>query len=63
LFDLEVDPGEDHDLLRSRPEAAAEFVPLREEWEKRRANQPVYDAGEPAEGEIAEHLRMLGYLD
>jgi arylsulfatase A-like enzyme len=63
LFDVETDPNEDRDLLRSRPEAAAEFVPLREEWEKRRANQPVYDAGEPAEGEIAEHLRMLGYLD
>ena len=63
LYDLTADPGEDHDLLPRRPDSAEEFEPMVEEWRKRRAEQPTYDAGELAQGDIADHLQMLGYID
>jgi arylsulfatase A-like enzyme len=63
VFDLDADPGEDRDLLRSRPELAAEFEPDRQAWERRRSERPTYEAGATAEGEIAEHLRELGYIE
>jgi arylsulfatase A-like enzyme len=63
LYDLETDPGEDRDLLLDLPEAAAELRSRKTEWEARRAVQPRYRAGDTAEGEIAEHLRTLGYID
>jgi len=63
LFDLAADPGEDRDLLPARPELAGEFEPFRLEWERRRAERPSYSAGEVAEGEIADHLRELGYIE
>jgi arylsulfatase A-like enzyme len=63
VFDLDADPGEDRDLLPSRPELAAEFEPDRQAWERRRSERPTYEAGATAEGEIAEHLRELGYIE
>ncbi|MGQ0668930.1 MAG: sulfatase-like hydrolase/transferase [Actinomycetota bacterium] len=63
LYDLEADPAEEHDLIDSRPDAAREFLPLREAWERRRAARPEYEIGDVAEGEIADHLRTLGYID
>ena len=63
LFDLDADPGEERNLATSKPEALASFAAERDEWLARRAAQPSYEAGELAEGDIAEHLRMLGYID
>jgi arylsulfatase A-like enzyme len=63
LYNVDADPGEDHDLMKDRPEAAAQFRPHVEAWQKRRAERPVYDAGDLAEGEIADHLRTLGYIE
>jgi arylsulfatase A-like enzyme len=64
LYDVSVDPGEDHDVLPGRTDAAARyFHPHREAWERRRAERPEYAAGEVAEGEIADHLRTLGYIE
>ncbi len=63
LYDLAADPEESENLLEVRPEAAAEFAPFREAWEKRRAERPMYEAGDLAEGEIADHLRTLGYIE
>ncbi len=63
LHDLASDPGEEHDLLASRPEAASEFTTALQDWRNRRANQPRYGAGDVAEDEIADHLRDLGYID
>jgi arylsulfatase A-like enzyme len=63
LFDLSQDPGEQNDLAGSRPDVLAGFRPLRDSWDRRRGERPTYDAGEIAEGEIAEHLRELGYID
>ena len=62
-YDLERDPEERHDLLPERPEIAQEFAAAKDEWRRRRSAQPRYAAGDTAEGEIAEHLRMLGYID
>ena len=66
VFDLASDPGEEHDLLPAKPELAERFAAAREEWTKRRARLPVEEQGDPgevAEGEIADHLRSLGYID
>jgi arylsulfatase A-like enzyme len=68
LFDLSTDPGEEHDLLADSPGLAEPFRPAREGWLARiggasgGAPEPVA-MGEPAEGEIAAHLRRLGYID
>jgi arylsulfatase A-like enzyme len=64
LFDLGQDPDEEHDVAPLRPDSVRRFRPLREAWELRRRVQPSYDGtGEKAEGEIAEHLRELGYIE
>jgi arylsulfatase A-like enzyme len=63
LYDLHSDPGEDRNLLAERAEAVADFRSLREAWQARRSRQPRYRAGDRAEGEIAEHLRTLGYIE
>jgi len=63
VFDLQADPGEERDLLPSRPDLALVFASDREAWERRRAGLPAYEAGATAEGEIAEHLRELGYIE
>lgn len=63
VFDLEADPQEDRDLLPSRPELARHFEADREAWYERRSHRPAYEPGETAEGEIAEHLRELGYIE
>jgi arylsulfatase A-like enzyme len=63
LFDLSRDPGEEHDLGPSRPEELPRFRAMREAWDRRRGERPTYGPGDVAEGEIAEHLRELGYID
>jgi arylsulfatase A-like enzyme len=63
LYDLETDPGEDRDLATSRPGLLAEFDDDRHRWLQRTAGLPRYEAGELAEGEIADHLRELGYIE
>ncbi len=63
VFDLQADPGEERDLLPSRPDLALVFASDREAWERRRAGLPAYEAGAVAEGDIAEHLRELGYIE
>ena len=63
LFALDEDPGEERNLLPSTPGLAAAFAPHVEAWRDRRAKRPDYAAGETAEGEIAEHLSMLGYIE
>ncbi len=63
LFDLSADPGEEHDLAATNPDAVARFRPLRDAWAARRSSRPQYEAGEVAEGDIAEHLRELGYIE
>jgi arylsulfatase A-like enzyme len=62
-YDLDADPGETHNLLPEQPEAGAEFLPFVAAWQERRARQPRYSSGEIADGEIAEHLRGLGYIE
>jgi len=63
LFDLADDPGEDRDLAMSRPDLVEGFGSEREAWERRREGLATFDAGEVAEGEIADHLRELGYIE
>jgi len=63
LYDVDADPQETRDLAASRPELLAEFRPYRDAWEARRTTRPDYETGEIAEGEIAEHLRTLGYIE
>ena len=63
VFDLSTDPGEEHDVLRWRPEASAEFAPYRRAWERRRAAPATPEPGPKADAEIEAHLRSLGYLE
>jgi hypothetical protein len=63
LFDLDEDPGEERNLLLSTPGLAGGFASHVQAWRDRRATRPDYAAGETAEGEIAEHLSMLGYIE
>jgi arylsulfatase A-like enzyme len=63
LFDLDDDPGEERNLAGIRPADVARFQPRRDEWVRRRAARPEYEAGQVAEGEIAEHLKELGYIE
>jgi len=64
LYDLEADPGEDHNILAWEAGAAAEFRPLRDTWRERLSSLQAPDGeGELADAEIAEHLRSLGYID
>jgi arylsulfatase A-like enzyme len=66
LYDVVDDPNEDRDLLAARPELAARFAGDRAAWERRRADRPGRPgdgAADVAEGEIAEHLRELGYIE
>ena len=63
LYDVDADPQETRDLAASRPELLAEFRSYRDAWEARRTTRPDYETGEIAEGEIAEHLRTLGYIE
>jgi hypothetical protein len=63
-FDLGSDPGEMNDLLPRRPELAGRFASLRAAWVDRRAQRPSQpDPGPVAAGEIADHLRELGYIE
>lgn len=63
LYDLDADPGEEHNVLSWRPEAAEPFREHRQAWEQRRENRPEQDEGDTAGGEIADHLRALGYIE
>ncbi|HEY1331314.1 MAG TPA: sulfatase-like hydrolase/transferase [Actinomycetota bacterium] len=63
LYDLGDDPGEERDLASARPDLLDDFRPFRAAWEERRTRRPDYAAGDVAEGEIAEHLRELGYIE
>jgi arylsulfatase A-like enzyme len=63
VFDVRRDPGEEHDIARWRPDAVAEFAPYRSEWERRRSVMAAPAAGSPADREIEDHLRSLGYLE
>lgn len=63
LFDLGSDPNEERNVLSSHPSEAEEFRSLEDEWLKRRARRPRYEAGDVAAGEIEEHLRTLGYIE
>ena len=63
VFDLGTDPGEEHDVVRWRPDASAEFAPYRRAWERRRAAPSIPAPGPKADAEIEAHLRSLGYLE
>ena len=67
LFDLAGDPEEEHDISAARPDEIARFRPFRDAWLARRAGATretsSEEAGEAAEEEMAEHLRMLGYIE
>lgn len=63
LFDLASDPNEEHDVLGWQPEAAAPFEDHERAWRSRRLTQPQYEPGAQSEDEVAEHLRMLGYIE
>ena len=63
LFDLATDPLEERDLAAGKPEIVQAFEPFLRAWESRRARAPVYRAGEVADEEIADHLRILGYIE
>ena len=63
LFDLSDDPEDSRDLAASRPGLVEGFAPERRAWERRREGVATFDTGEVAEGEIAEHLRELGYIE
>lgn len=63
LFDVDRDPGEERDLLPTRPEGDGPFRTEREAWERRRSELRTTEAGAAAEGEIADHLRELGYIE
>jgi hypothetical protein len=60
---VEADPGEEHDLLPTHPQGDARFRAEREAWERRRSELRTPEAGAAAEGEIADHLRELGYIE
>jgi arylsulfatase A-like enzyme len=63
LYELEADPREERNILGERPDAASPFHPYRDQWLERRAHRPEYGAGDLAAGQIAEHLRELGYIE
>jgi arylsulfatase A-like enzyme len=63
LFDLADDPDEERDLAAVRPEEVLRLRPHRDAWQRRRAEQPTYEAGDVADQEISEHLRQLGYIE
>jgi arylsulfatase A-like enzyme len=67
LHDLDADPGEESNLLGPDAGAGAEMAALIavvEAWRRRRADtQPIPGGADFAEGEIAEHLRVLGYIE
>jgi len=63
LFDLSVDPEESNDVGGANPAVVTEMRSLKDGWLKRREVTPSYEAGVQAEGDIEEHLRMLGYIE
>jgi arylsulfatase A-like enzyme len=64
LYDLAADPGEDHDVLAWKPEAARDFAELKDAWVERWSREgSANDPGALASDEIADHLRSLGYID
>jgi arylsulfatase A-like enzyme len=63
LFDLEADPGEEHDALDRFPDVLGRYRALRAEWEARRARGSPVASGDVADEEIAGHLQALGYIE
>ena len=64
LFDLEADPAEADDQVGRRADVSARFRPFRRAWEERSARLAAsVEPGPAAEGEIAAHLRELGYIE
>jgi arylsulfatase A-like enzyme len=60
LYDLDVDPGEDHDLSESRPELLDAFADVRVPFEPAAIAGPEVSVEEL--DDIERHLEMLGYL-
>jgi arylsulfatase A-like enzyme/Tfp pilus assembly protein PilF len=58
LYDLAVDPGESHDLSKTKPDSVRQLQRLLESI--RGADAPV--AGAPESAETRERLRSLGYV-
>jgi arylsulfatase A-like enzyme len=71
MFDLSADPHEERDILPNDPGAAEPYRARREAWLARRASIERADvasaaeegSNQPAEDDIADHLRMLGYIE
>jgi arylsulfatase A-like enzyme len=63
LFDLSSDPSEERDVLATRPDAAARLRPLGDAWRSGLGRKAGVEVGEPAEEEIADHLKTLGYIE
>ncbi len=70
IYDLAADPMEKTNLLEKDPGLAHRFEAFRSDWLERRAKQPTYsetwdasDITPQSEEEIAEQLRVLGYIE
>lgn len=63
LYDLESDPNEERNLLPLKEGLVDEFRLSRDAWQERRSAETTLGDGDVAEGEIADHLRTLGYID
>ncbi|MDP9330352.1 MAG: sulfatase-like hydrolase/transferase [Actinomycetota bacterium] len=65
IYDLEVDPAEEQDVLGDRQGLVPEFRTEADAWRRRRGAQVVSSDGlsEMAEEEIVEQLRALGYIE
>ncbi len=68
LYDLSLDPGEQHNLARERPEETRRLLAKLEAWridsaERRRSDRETSAEEDPSIEETERRLRTLGYID
>jgi arylsulfatase A-like enzyme len=63
LFDLESDPGEEHDITSSQPAIAAELLADLEAWMSAHEPDAAQESFEGSDPASLEQLRALGYIE